>query len=80
MLAEWFKYHVQDPYPTTSDKVQLAMEAGLTVKQVEHWFTNQRKRKWRRKAGDHESDGVIQKTCDGSVKENALRTGAEAGG
>ena len=38
--------HLAHPYPTDSDRVQLAELAGVTPKQVSVWFTNARKRVW----------------------------------
>jgi len=46
ILREWFVEHIKDPYPKDDTKVQLAKQAGLTVKQVNTWFTNTRKRVW----------------------------------
>lgn len=37
-----------DPFPTTETKRQLAEELNLTLKQVNDWFTNTRKRRRRR--------------------------------
>jgi len=46
MLRQWFSAHVAHPYPTEMEKLQLADEAQLTVKQTTNWFTNTRKRFW----------------------------------
>jgi hypothetical protein len=38
--------HVDYPYPTDAEKVELAAQAGVTLKQLSVWFTNARKRLW----------------------------------
>lgn len=45
-LRRWFYEHASDPYPTPEEKMVLASEVGMEVKQIEHWFTNHRKRHW----------------------------------
>ncbi|KAF2735194.1 hypothetical protein EJ04DRAFT_395903, partial [Polyplosphaeria fusca] len=45
VLETWLKQHVDDPYPTKHQKETMAKQAGLTVKQVNNWFSNSRKRK-----------------------------------
>ena len=47
VLTEWFDAHYQDPYPTQPEKVMLAAATKMEVRQIEHWFTNKRKRGWR---------------------------------
>jgi len=47
LLKEWFRQHESEPYPTPNEKEWLAQETGMQIKQVEHWFTNSRKRNWR---------------------------------
>jgi len=50
VLMSWFIKHECDPYPNNDEKYALAKAAGLQVRQVEHWFTNRRKRYWRGQA------------------------------
>jgi hypothetical protein len=38
--------HVDNPYPTEAEKSQLAVQSGITRKQVCNWFVNARKRYW----------------------------------
>ena len=47
VLIQWFDAHESEPYPTTEEKRELSALAGMEVRQVEHWFTNRRKRHWR---------------------------------
>ena len=46
ILKGWVDLHIDDPYPSVSEKHELAMAAGLSIKQVNDWFTNFRKRHW----------------------------------
>ncbi|KAJ3417394.1 hypothetical protein HDV05_004859 [Chytridiales sp. JEL 0842] len=45
MLAEWFEENKNDPYPTQAVKEAFAIKTGLTLKQVNDWFINARRRK-----------------------------------
>ena len=51
VLRRWFDEHGSDPYPSPEEKTALAERVGMEVRQIEHWFTNRRKRHWRSKAG-----------------------------
>ena len=44
LLNEWFNEHIHSPYPTNEEKERLAMKGGITVKQVNAWFSNRRNR------------------------------------
>lgn len=48
ILKQWMfaPEHVDNPYPTEQEKVNLAAAAGITKKQVSNWFVNARKRLW----------------------------------
>ena len=46
VLKSWVDDHLDDPYPNVHEKNQMAHAAGLTIKQVNDWFTNYRKRHW----------------------------------
>ena len=46
VLKAWFDEHLDSPYPTPKEKSLLARSAGLSIKQVNDWFTNYRKRHW----------------------------------
>ena len=47
VLRRWFDAHAHDPYPTPVEKTTLAKQCGMEVRQIEHWFTNRRKRHWK---------------------------------
>ena len=46
VLKKWVDMHIEDPYPSVTEKEDLAFSAGLSLKQVNDWFTNYRKRHW----------------------------------
>jgi len=46
IFRKWFTDHVRHPYPTPTEKKELARETGLSIKQTNNWFTNTRKRFW----------------------------------
>ncbi|OIV96957.1 hypothetical protein TanjilG_00539 [Lupinus angustifolius] len=48
ILLAWWNVHFEWPYPTDADKVTLAEWTGLDQKQVNNWFINQRKRRWKK--------------------------------
>ena len=47
VLKEWLVQHLTNPYPSDSQKMQLASETGLTIAQVNTWFVNARRRKFK---------------------------------
>ena len=57
VLKQWFNAHLEHPYPTQREKEALARAANLSVKQINDWFTNYRKRHW-------EADLVDQQYAD----------------
>ena len=81
LLKAWMlsPEHVDHPYPTDYEKAELAVQAGITVKQLSIWFTNARKRLWvplRRKQGkDVPSyvDSCLQRKL-GALMNEALTT------
>ncbi|KAM5580568.1 homeobox protein SHOOT MERISTEMLESS-like [Rosa sericea] len=46
-LQEWWSRNYTWPYPSEPQKLGLAASTGLTVKQINNWFINQRKRHWK---------------------------------
>jgi hypothetical protein len=45
VLSEWLEQHCLDPYPDSQEKDILCGVTGLSKKQVDNWFVNNRKRK-----------------------------------
>ncbi|CAL9102301.1 unnamed protein product [Musa textilis] len=46
-LLNWWHLHYKWPYPSETEKVELAESTGLDQKQINNWFINQRKRHWK---------------------------------
>ncbi|XXQ34001.1 Homeobox domain-containing protein [Plasmodiophora brassicae] len=53
-LQAWFTAHIDHPYPTEDEKLQICEEAGITMKQLINWFTNTRKRIWSKNGKDNQ--------------------------
>ena len=45
VLNVWLSAHASCPYPTETEKLELAAATKLSKKQVEHWFSRTRQRK-----------------------------------
>ncbi|KAI9503556.1 hypothetical protein GGI25_003679 [Coemansia spiralis] len=45
ILYDWLHKHVDNPFPTSSEKKALIKETGLTKMQLKNWFCNVRRRK-----------------------------------
>lgn len=43
ILKNWLYEHLDNPYPTDKEKVQLSTDSGLSKRQIQNWFTNARK-------------------------------------
>eukprot|EP00327_Prymnesium_parvum_P033981 CAMPEP_0195593650 /NCGR_PEP_ID=MMETSP0815-20121206/999_1 /TAXON_ID=97485 /ORGANISM="Prymnesium parvum, Strain Texoma1" /LENGTH=269 /DNA_ID=CAMNT_0040732807 /DNA_START=121 /DNA_END=930 /DNA_ORIENTATION=- len=46
VLKQWVDQHLDHPYPSPLEKNVLARAANISLKQVNDWFTNFRKRHW----------------------------------
>lgn len=46
ILSNWFRDHVDHPYPTQAEKMDLSEQTGLSLQKVDNWFINERSRKW----------------------------------
>lgn len=57
-LQRWFDENMYRPYPSDCSKHQLAYETGLTAVQLNHWFTNTRKRYWLPQVKQLQDNGV----------------------
>jgi hypothetical protein len=77
-LVRWFTTHMRNPYPSSEQKAELARASNLTVKQVNNWFTNFRKRHWRPLAQGAEPRSYL----DFRLQQDILdaRNGASCGG
>ncbi|KAK6182572.1 hypothetical protein SNE40_010226 [Patella caerulea] len=49
MMLDWLRNHKDNPYPNDDEKAMLIKQTGLTINQINYWFTNARRRilpKW----------------------------------
>jgi len=60
ILKNWLTEHFQDPYPSHTEKLALAKEAGINFKQVQNWFTNARGRVWKKSYNPEKFSSQIQ--------------------
>ena len=51
-LKIWLKERRNNPYPTKSEKVMLAISTGMTLNQVSMWFANARRRLKKENGGE----------------------------
>ena len=70
-LLTWFNEHTSNPYPTQAEKEALASQSQLEVRQVEHWFTNRRKRHWRHR--ERHGKRAKRPASTGAAAEYSLR-------
>ena len=73
VLRNWLTEHFEDPYPSQEDKMDLAKEAEISIKQVfeiisvykfrkvQNWFTNARGRIWRKTFNPEKFGSQIEK-------------------
>jgi hypothetical protein len=77
--------HVDHPYPTDTEKRELAAVAGITIKQLSIWFTNARKRIWvplrqrQGKAAPTYVDSCLQRKLGGNVSIGGDGAGERSG-
>mmetsp|Transcript_35072 Transcript_35072/g.34746 ORF Transcript_35072/g.34746 Transcript_35072/m.34746 type:complete len:197 (+) Transcript_35072:186-776(+) len=45
ILQTWFEAHIDYPYPTEQERIELCEKTGLTRKKLRVWLINSRKRK-----------------------------------
>ncbi|SCU96311.1 LADA_0H00232g1_1 [Lachancea dasiensis] len=58
-LEEWFHCHSTYPYPTKTQARTLSEKTGLTIKQVENWLSN-RRRKLKRNPIDSSLENILE--------------------
>ena len=46
-MRRWLDDHFAHPYPSPEEKLELKLETGLSIKQINQWFINARVRIWR---------------------------------
>ena len=48
-LRRWFNAHSESPYPTLDEKKKLCADLEISQKELDHWFINERNRRWKRR-------------------------------
>jgi hypothetical protein len=43
ILEKWFESHIDNPYPTEEERVQICKKTNLSRKQLRVWLINSRK-------------------------------------
>ncbi|RLN02995.1 hypothetical protein BBJ28_00010036 [Nothophytophthora sp. Chile5] len=46
-MIGWFLAHKDNPYPSATERTEIAEKTGLAEQQVRNWFANMRKRHWK---------------------------------
>lgn len=69
LLKAWFLAHINDPYPSHEQKILLAKEGGITMRQIENWLTNTRGRVWKKKQQGPKFDLEIQQIFFSNCKD-----------
>eukprot|EP00238_Polyblepharides_amylifera_P012098 CAMPEP_0196598154 /NCGR_PEP_ID=MMETSP1081-20130531/94156_1 /TAXON_ID=36882 /ORGANISM="Pyramimonas amylifera, Strain CCMP720" /LENGTH=191 /DNA_ID=CAMNT_0041923807 /DNA_START=1298 /DNA_END=1873 /DNA_ORIENTATION=- len=49
LMQDWCIQNLHNPYPTKEDKLKIAEKCDLDFTQIDDWFTNYRKRFWKKK-------------------------------
>lgn len=44
ILLVWLLNNTTRPYPSLEEKIELMLETGMTIKQINYWFSNARRR------------------------------------
>eukprot|EP01016_Furgasonia_blochmanni_P054365 TRINITY_DN8951_c0_g1_i4.p1 TRINITY_DN8951_c0_g1~~TRINITY_DN8951_c0_g1_i4.p1 ORF type:complete len:137 (-),score=12.03 TRINITY_DN8951_c0_g1_i4:783-1193(-) len=71
ILRNWFTEHFDDPYPKYHEKIQLASKTGMSVEQVQNWFTNARVRNYA-KNNEKFSEMVKKRFVEARAKTNYM--------
>lgn len=81
VLRAWLFEHFLHPYPSDSEKIMLARQAGLTRSQVANWFINARVRLWKPMVEDmyKEEFGDSETNSKSSLDETTKAHGDKSG-
>lgn len=74
ILEKWFQDHLEDPYPTSNQKQELADLCGVRLSSIINWFGNKRMRIKRKMLQEESQTGeqVIGKILAPKSKWNAV--------
>nr|AWU46639.1 class 2 KNOX protein [Coryphopteris nipponica] len=73
ILKNWWISHGKWPYPTEEEKAKLMAETRLDLKQINNWFSNQRKKDWhiKRKSSKGDASSCISTTSSLNCEEES---------
>lgn len=79
IMGAWFERNRHDPYPSEEVKIDMSEKTGLTIKQIQQWFTNRRKRdsRWRSSQGIY-SGGKRSTSSSPTYREPLFRGGTRS--
>lgn len=72
ILKSWYESHKEDPFPSHEEKVRLAEESGVTLKQVKCWFINMRRKRWNKEGDRDFSKQIKSKLVTGTENAEVL--------
>lgn len=70
ILNNWLNEHFSHPYPSDSEKEHLAQITGLSLTQINNWFINARRRKWRPAVEKLEKEQAKRESKNMSIGQN----------
>ena len=71
-LKGWFKEHESNPYPTKEEKEDMISCTGLTMRQINRWFNNERTAKRAARTYNENEDTGHDQSIDCSEEEAEL--------
>lgn len=72
ILKSWYESHKEDPFPSHEEKLRLAEESGVTLKQVKCWFINMRRKRWNKEEDKNFSKQIKSKLVTGTENAEVL--------
>ena len=85
MMLDWLREHQDNPYPNDDEKEMLIQQTGLTINQINYWFTNARRRilpKWTlQKYNEQQAQKrLAEKTTGGNEAVSSTTTPSSSAG
>jgi predicted RNA-binding protein with RPS1 domain len=68
VLNNWYLSHLDSPYPNEDEKRELCAMCGLTLLQLNNWFSNKRIREKKKKGGPHSKASASQSDQNDSME------------
>jgi hypothetical protein len=61
ILQKFYEEHILYPYPTVDQKQELMAQCGISLGQINNWFTNRRCRSWQKDLTEHVSNNTEER-------------------